>query len=80
MSSFKMRETFYVKESKNDPFQPFKRHSQKKKKASLDELYREVHAYNALRVEEVYRNKNAKEIESMMIQNRRLIESKRSMS
>jgi hypothetical protein len=50
----------------------------KKKGATLEELYREVHARNALRIEHVYNNKNAQEIESMMTQNRRLIEAHRA--
>ncbi len=49
----------------------------KTKGSSLEEFYKEVYARSALQIEHVYNDKNAKEIESMMIQNRRLIEAQR---
>lgn len=49
----------------------------KVKGSSLEEFYQELSARSALQIDQVYLNKNANEIESMMIQNRRLIEAKR---
>lgn len=49
----------------------------KTKKSSLEEFYKEVYARSALQIEHVYNDKNAKEIESMMMHNRRLIEAQR---
>lgn len=50
----------------------------KTKGSTLDDLYREVAAQSALQSEEPYRNKNAQEIERIMMQNRKLIEQKRN--
>lgn len=56
-------------------FSLFGSHVHKPKSSTLEEFYKEVYARSALQVEQVYNNKNAKEIESMMISNRRLIEA-----
>jgi len=55
----------------------FRSHSPKAKGSTLEEFYREVHAKHSVNKEEPYQNKNAKEIESMMMQNRKLIEMQR---
>lgn len=58
-------------------FSLFGSHVHKPKGSSLKEFYKEVYAHGALQVEQVYNDKNAKEIESMMMNNRRLIEAQR---
>lgn len=55
----------------------YKSYAPKAKGQTLEEFYREVHAKNSKNLELLYHNKNAKEIESMMIQNRKMIEHKR---
>jgi len=55
----------------------FKSLHPKKKKPTLEEFYRELSARNALIVEQVYNNKNAQEIETIMVQNRKLIDAQR---
>lgn len=50
----------------------------KTKGSTLQEFYDEVHAKHLLHQEHFYHNKNAQEIESIMAQNRRLIDAKRN--
>jgi len=49
-----------------------------KKGSSLQDFYEEVNAKSHLWVEQVYNGKNAHEIELMMMEKRKLIESKRT--
>lgn len=58
-------------------FSSFGSKGTKTKGSTLEEFYREVAMRNSLQIEHVYNDKNAKEIESMMMQNRRLIEAQR---
>ncbi|GEM_PF-885705 len=51
------------------------RSTKKRKGGSLNDFYHEVHAANNQKNQHPYNNKNATEIESMMMQNRRLIEA-----
>lgn len=53
--------------------------SSKKSGSTLEDLYREVNEKNNLRNDYLYGGKNAKEIESMMMQNRKLIEAQRTI-
>jgi hypothetical protein len=52
--------------------------TEKKKGGSLSDFYCEVHAVNSQKSLYSYQNKNASEIELMMMNNRRLIEDKRN--
>ncbi len=54
----------------------YKTQSGTKKGASLQNFYEEMLSKNPYLVEQVYNGKNAKEIETMMVQNRQLIESR----
>ncbi len=47
-----------------------------KRGTSLQDFYEEVYEKSNLWIEQVYSGKNAQEIERMMMENRRLIESK----
>lgn len=58
---------------KVEPF--YKTQSETKKGTSLQDFYEEMYAKSHYLIEQVYNGKNAKEIESMMMQNRKLIES-----
>lgn len=81
MRTHKASEAILAKYSpppKNTMTASFRSRLPKKKGSTLEELYREVHARNALHIDQVYNNKNAQEIESMMMQNRRLIEAHRA--
>jgi hypothetical protein len=51
------------------------RSTKKRKGGTLSDFYHEVHAANSQKIQHPYNNKNATEIESMMMQNRRLIEA-----
>jgi hypothetical protein len=48
------------------------------KNTSLHDFYQEVYAKINTSIEQVYHGKNAQEIERMMMENRKLIEAKRS--
>lgn len=50
-----------------------------KKGSTLQDFYEEVFEKSNLWVEQVYNGKNAHEIELMMMENRKLIESKKAM-
>lgn len=52
----------------------YKTQSGTKKGTSLQDFYEEIYSKHFNQIEQVYRGKNAQEIESMMVQNRRLIE------
>jgi hypothetical protein len=67
----------YIQEPRTKKVSPFASHKPKAKGSSLEEFYKEVNARSALQIEQVYSGKNASEIESMMNQNRRLIEAQR---
>jgi len=54
------------------------RQSNKSSGGSLSDFYREVYAAHAQNQKHLYQNKNAAEIESMMMSNRKLIEIARS--
>lgn len=56
----------------------YKTQTSSKKGSTLQDFYQEVYARSNLSVEQVYNGKNAKEIETMMVQNRKLIETKRN--
>ncbi|HLD22856.1 MAG TPA: hypothetical protein VJA83_02870 [Sulfuricurvum sp.] len=57
----------------------YKTTSVNSKSSSLQDFYQEVNAkYNAS-MEQVFLGKNAQEIETIMVQNRRLIETKRNL-
>lgn len=56
----------------------YKTQSTTKKATSLQDFYEEMLSKSPCLVEQVYNGKNAQEIELMMMQNRRLIETKRA--
>lgn len=64
------------KQLRVEPF--YKTQSGNKKGTSLQDFYEEVYSKNFCQIEQIYHGKNAKEIESIMVQNRRLIESSHS--
>lgn len=76
----KVRETVLAKyiPSSSPKEKPYKYVPVKTKRLTLEEFYQEVHAKNNLHQEHSYHNKNAQEIESIMMQNRRLIDAKRN--
>lgn len=55
----------------------FKSRSSKTKGSTLEDFYREVLS-TGTQAEQLYQNKNAQEIERMMVQNRKLIEAQRN--
>ncbi|MBV5321751.1 MAG: hypothetical protein JZU62_08695 [Sulfuricurvum sp.] len=60
--------------------EPFsKTHSITKKASSLQDFYEEMLSKSHCLVEQVYNGKSAQEIELMMMQNRRLIESHKAI-
>jgi hypothetical protein len=60
--------------------QPFyKSTSVNLKSSTLQDFYQEVYAKSNAAMEQVYNGKNAHEIETMMMQNRKLIETKRNL-
>lgn len=60
--------------------QPFyKTASVNSKSSSLQDFYQEVYAKSNAAMEQVYNGKNAQEIETIMVQNRKLIETKRNL-
>ena len=64
------------KQLRVEPF--YKTQSGSKKGTTLQEFYEEVYSKNPYQIEQIYNGKNAQEIELMMMQNRRLIETKRA--
>lgn len=56
----------------------YKTQSGSKKGTTLQEFYEEVYSKNPYQIEQVYNGKNAQEIELMMMQNRKLIDTKRA--
>lgn len=64
------------KQLRVEPF--YKTQSGSKKGKTLQEFYEEVATKNPYQIEQIYNGKNAQEIELMMMQNRRLIETKRA--
>lgn len=80
MNRHKIREAVWAKYSPSTPKVSSSRYVPTKIKSStLQEFYDEVHAKNLLHQEHFYHNKNAQEIESIMAQNRRLIDAKRNL-
>ena len=61
----------------NVPFSTSRRQITKYKGTTLEEFYREVNAKNAKHPSQLYNNKDASEIEMLMRQTRKLIETKR---
>ncbi len=59
-----------------EPFQKSNTHHIKS--STLQDFYQEVYAKQSASIEQIYNGKNAQEIELMMMQNRKLIEMKRS--
>ncbi|WP_295055714.1 hypothetical protein [Sulfuricurvum sp.] len=59
-----------------EPF--YKTNTGSKKGSTLQDFYQEVYEKSNLLVEQVYNGKNAHEIEVMMMEKRKLIESKRT--
>ncbi len=78
MNKHKIREAALAKYSPIPKVSTFKYISTKNKGSTLEEFYNEVHTKHALHQEQLYPNKNAQEIESIMMQNRRLIEAQRN--
>jgi hypothetical protein len=60
-----------------EPF--YKTRTGAKKGSTLQDFYEEVYEKSNLWVEQVYNGKNANEIERMMMEKRKLIESKRTL-
>lgn len=56
----------------------YKTASVNSKSSTLQDFYQEVYAKSNAAMEQVYNGKNAQEIETMMMQNRKLIETKRN--
>lgn len=79
MRKNKVAEAIFSKYSdpKSTPSDPQSRNHYTKKGGTLSDFYREVHTANSQKMHP-YLNKNATEIESMMMNNRRLIESARA--
>ena len=69
----------YSPPSKPRIFPVFTKTSSKKKGSTLEELYQELQSKSNLHAEHVYNGKNAQEIESIMLQNRRLIDAQRKL-
>lgn len=78
MREHKIREATLSKYFPAPKTSMFKYTPTKKYTSTLEEFYNEVHAKHALHQEQLYPNKNAQEIESIMMQNRRLIEAQRN--
>ncbi|AFV97253.1 MULTISPECIES: hypothetical protein [unclassified Sulfuricurvum] len=79
MRQHKIREAVWAKYTPSAPKVSTSRYVPTKNKGStLQEFYDEVHAKNLLHQEHFYQNKNAQEIETIMAQNRRLIDAKRA--
>jgi len=78
MRQHKMRDAVLAKYTPSPKVSPFKYTPTKTKGSTLQEFYEEVHAKNTQHQEHFYHNKNAQEIESIMAQNRRLIDAQRN--
>lgn len=78
MREYKIREAALSKYAPAPKTSMFKYTPAKKYKSTLTEFYNEVHAKHTLHQEQLYHNKNAHEIELIMMQNRRLIEAQRN--
>lgn len=78
MSRTTLRDAVLAKYLPSPKVSSYKYVPTKTKGATLQEFYEEVHAKNTLHQEHFYHNKNAQEIESIMAQNRRLIDAKRN--
>jgi hypothetical protein len=76
MREHKIRDAILAKYTPTPKISTFKYIPNKKKISTLKEFYNEVHAKHTLYQEQLYSNKNAQEIESIMAQNRRLIDAK----
>ncbi|MDD2950639.1 MAG: hypothetical protein PHU29_07615 [Sulfuricurvum sp.] len=78
MRIHKIREAALSKYTPAPKTSLYKYTHKKIKPATLEEFYNEVHAKHTQHQEQQYPNKNAQEIESIMMQNRRLIEAQRN--
>lgn len=78
MSRITMREAVLAKYFPSPKSSPSKYVPTKTKGSTLQELYDEVNAKSIQNQDHMYNNKNAQEIESIMAQNRRLIDAKRN--
>ena len=78
MRIHKIREAALSKYTPAPKISLYKYTHKKIKPATLEEFYNEVHAKHTQHQEQQYPNKNAQEIESIMMQNRRLIEAQRN--
>ncbi|MDD5159440.1 MAG: hypothetical protein PHI47_05280 [Sulfuricurvum sp.] len=78
MRNHKIREAILAKYTPKPKLSPYTYIRTKTKGSTLEEFYNEVHAKHTLHQEQLYPNKNAQEIELIMMQNRRLIEAQRN--
>jgi hypothetical protein len=78
MRNHKIREAALSKYTPEPKTSFYKYTPNKIKPSTLEEFYNEVHAKHTQHQEQLYHNKNAQEIESIMMQNRRLIEAQRN--
>lgn len=78
MRNHKIREAALAKYTPAPKTSTYKYIPTKTKGSTLEEFYHEVHTKHALHQEQLYSNKNAQEIETIMMQNRRLIEAQRN--
>ena len=78
MSRITMREAVLAKYFPSPKISTSKYVPTKTKGSTLQELYEEVNAKSIQNQDHMYNNKNAQEIESIMAQNRRLIDAKRN--
>jgi hypothetical protein len=77
MRTHKIRETVLAKYAPKPKISFHQYVPTKTKGSTLEEFYNEVNAKHALNSEQIFHNKNAQEIESIMMQNRRLIDAQR---
>ncbi|MFY9143062.1 hypothetical protein [Sulfuricurvum sp.] len=78
MKKHKIRETLLAKYTPKPKISFHQYVPTKTKGSTLEDFYNEVYIKSALHGEQSFQNKNAQEIESIMMQNRRLIEAQRS--
>lgn len=78
MRNHKIREAALAKYTPSPKASSYTYIHTKTKRSTLEEFYNEVHVKHILHQEQSYPNKNAQEIESIMMQNRRLIEAQRN--
>ena len=79
MRQHKIRDAVLAQYAPSPKPLPYKYTPMKSKGSTLQEFYEEVNAKISQYQDHVYQNKNAQEIESIMAQNRRLIEAQRKV-